>query len=248
MSSNFSLTTFNSKGRLEQIEYAMKAVANGETAIGIKCRNGVVLAVEKKMASPLIDESSLHKIQLIADHIGCTYAGLSGDFRVLLQKARKHTMKYDLAFNEPILLSNLCRNTAQTVQEYTQSGGVRPFGISVLVAGVNDGAPKLYQVDPSGAYLEWKASAVGKNAENAKVFLEKRYSETMELEDAIHTALLTMKDGFEGSPSLTRPDERVQHRGRHRGHRQPLLPTPHRLPDQRLPGHHRVGRPDPLTN
>lgn len=211
MSSNFSLTTFNSKGRLEQIEHAMKAVANGETSIGIRCKNGVVLASEKRLVSPLIDESSVHKIQLIADHIGSTYAGLSGDYRVLLQKARKHNMKYELSYNEPILLSNLCRNTAQTVQEYTQSGGVRPFGISVLVAGVIDGTPKLFQIDPSGAYYEWKASAIGKNAENAKTFLEKRYNDTMELEDAIHNALLTLKDGFEGSFSFRRPDEWNQH-------------------------------------
>lgn len=198
MSTNFSLTTFNSKGRLEQIENAMKAVANGETAIGIRCKNGVVLAVEKRLASPLIDETSFKKIQLISEHIGSTYAGLSGDYRVLLQKARKHTMKYELSYNEPILLTNLCRNVAQTVQEYTQSGGVRPFGISVLVAGMTDSKPKLFQIDPSGAFYEWKATAVGKNAENAKIFLEKRYSETMELEDAIHNVLLTMKDGFEG--------------------------------------------------
>ena len=198
MSNNFSLTTFSSKGKLEQIENAMKAVTNGETAIGIKCKNGVVLAVEKKLSSPLIDEASFKKIQLIAEHIGCTYAGLSGDYRVLLQKARKHTMKYEITYNEPILLTNLCRNVAQTVQEYTQSGGVRPFGISVLVAGVTDNKPRLFQIDPSGAYYEWKATAIGKNAENAKIFLEKRYNENMELEDAIHNVLLTMKDGFEG--------------------------------------------------
>ena len=204
MSSNFSLTTFNSKGRLEQIENAMKAVANGETAIGIKCKNGVVLAVEKRLSSPLIDENSFRKIQLISEHIGSTYAGLSGDYRVLLQKARKHTMKYELAYNEPILLSNLCRNTAQLVQEYTQSGGVRPFGISVLVAGMNDGKPMLYQIDPSGTYYEWKAASIGKNAENAKIFLEKRYNANMEMEDAIHNVLLTMKDGFEGNNELTK--------------------------------------------
>lgn len=203
MSGNFSLTTFNSKGRLEQIERAMKAVGNGETAIGIKCKNGVVLAVEKKLSSPLIDETSFTKIQMIAEHVGSTYAGLGGDFRVLLQNARKHTMKYELSYNEPILLTNLCRTTAQTVQEYTQSGGVRPFGISCLVAGINDGKPKLFQIDPSGAYYEWKATAIGKNAENAKIFLEKRYNDNMELEDAIHNVLLTMKDGFEGRRLLS---------------------------------------------
>jgi 20S proteasome subunit alpha 2 len=85
------------------------------------------------------------------------------------------------------------------MQEYTQSGGVRPFGVSLLVAGVDaDNTPRLYQVDPSGAYFGWKATAIGKNYVNAKNFLEKRYQDDMELEDAIHTALLTLREGFEG--------------------------------------------------
>merc|ERR1712176_1729087 len=87
---------------------------------------------------------------------------------------------------------------AGVMQEYTQSGGVRPFGISILVAGLDDDGPKLYQLDPSGAYFGWKATAIGKNYVNAKNFLEKRYQEDMELEDAIHTALLTLREGFEG--------------------------------------------------
>jgi 20S proteasome subunit alpha 2 len=85
------------------------------------------------------------------------------------------------------------------MQEFTQRGGVRPFGVSLLVAGVDDAGPQLYQVDPSGSYFAWKASAIGKNMANAKAFLEKRYSEDVGLEDAIHTALLTLKEGFEGA-------------------------------------------------
>jgi len=88
------------------------------------------------------------------------------------------------------------------MQEYTQSGGVRPFGVSLLVAGMDgDGVPRLFQVDPSGAYFGWKATAIGKGYVNANNFLEKRYQEDMELEDAIHTALLTLREGFEGEMS-----------------------------------------------
>ncbi len=97
----------------------------------------------------------------------------------------------------------LVRELARIAQEFTQSGGVRPFGISILIAGVDDDGPQLYQVDPSGAYFGWRASAVGKNFSNAKTFLEKRYSEDMELEDAVHTALLTMREGFEGVMDAT---------------------------------------------
>mmetsp|Transcript_20289 Transcript_20289/g.30515 ORF Transcript_20289/g.30515 Transcript_20289/m.30515 type:complete len:164 (+) Transcript_20289:400-891(+) len=116
-----------------------------------------------------------------------------------VRKARKSSQSYCLQYGEVQPVSQLVKQTASVMQEYTQSGGVRPFGISLLVAGADgDGTPRLYQVDPSGAYFGWKATAIGKNYVNAKNFLEKRYQDDMELEDAIHTALLTLREGFEG--------------------------------------------------
>ena len=116
-----------------------------------------------------------------------------------VRKARKSAQSYYLQYAEAQPVSQLVKQTASVMQEYTQSGGVRPFGISLLVAGTEgDGTPRLYQVDPSGAYFGWKATAIGKNYVNAKNFLEKRYQDDMELEDAIHTALLTLREGFEG--------------------------------------------------
>jgi 20S proteasome, alpha and beta subunits len=100
----------------------LEAVKNGETAIGIKVKDGVVIAVEKKASSILIDETSYRKVQKIANHIGATYAGLGPDYRVLLQKARKENQKYWLKYMEPIYVNSLCRETAQIVQEFTQSG------------------------------------------------------------------------------------------------------------------------------
>jgi 20S proteasome subunit alpha 2 len=90
------------------------------------------------------------------------------------------------------------RESAQVMQQYTQSGGVRPFGISCLVAGYDDDGPQLFQVDPSGSAFGWKATAIGKNYVNAKNFLERRYSEDMELDDAVHIALLTLRESYEG--------------------------------------------------
>ncbi|KAI0241798.1 Protein phosphatase PP2A regulatory subunit B [Massospora cicadina] len=92
------------------------------------------------------------------------------------------------------------------MQEFTQKGGVRPFGVSLLMAGYDTTGPSLYQVDPSGAYFPWKATAIGKNMINAKTFLEKRFDGEMEIEDAVHTAILTLKEGFEGVRSYTRPN------------------------------------------
>merc|ERR1712125_206626 len=146
----------------------------------------------------------LLQIESITKTAGFVYSGVGPDYRVLVRKARKSSQAYYRVYLEDQPVTQLVKSTAGVMQEYTQSGGVRPFGISLLVAGLdyeeNTGktTPKLYQVDPSGAYFGWKATAIGKNYVNAKNFLEKRYQEDMELEEAIHTALLTLREGFEG--------------------------------------------------
>ena len=199
MSGNFSLTTFNSKGKLKQIENALTAVKNGETSVGIVFKNGVVLATEKQYKSPLVDTNSVQKIQQISEHVGATYSGLFGDFRVLLQHTRKSTVKYNMTYQEPRLMGNLARETAKTFQEFTQSGGVRPFGISLLMAGADKSGVHLFQLDPSGVYQEWKATATGTNGADCKAFFEKRYKDDMSEEEAVHLALLAIKRGFEGA-------------------------------------------------
>eukprot|EP00744_Colponema_vietnamica_P001191 GILI01001998.1.p1 GENE.GILI01001998.1~~GILI01001998.1.p1 ORF type:complete len:259 (+),score=70.95 GILI01001998.1:72-779(+) len=195
---SFSLTTFSPSGKLGQIEHALNAVAAGKTALGIKASNGVVIATEKKVPTILVDESSVEKISMLTSNMGVVYAGMGPDFRVLVKKARKQGQIYYRTYHDPIPVSQLVRETATVMQEFTQSGGVRPFGVSLLVAGYDDEGPQLYQVDPSGSYWAWKASAIGKNMINAKTFLEKRYNPEIEIEDAIHTAILTLKEGFEG--------------------------------------------------
>lgn len=189
----------------------------------------MVLATEKKSSSPLIDPPSLSKVQLITPDIGTVYSGMGPDYRVLVDKARKtsHT-SYKRIYNEYPPTRILVQDVARVVQEATQSGGVRPYGVSLLVAGWDDGVepetkdakegetdaeekkasgktggilkggPSLYQVDPSGSYYPWKATAIGKSATSAKTFLEKRYTEGLELEDAVHIALLTLKETIEG--------------------------------------------------
>ena len=156
------------------------------------------------------------------------YSGMGPDYRVLVDRARKvsHT-GYKRVYNEYPPTRILVQDVARVMQEATQSAGVRPYGVSLLVAGwdegiepdveaetqsgdgepkkkttktggIHKGGPMLYQVDPSGSYYPWKATAIGKSATKAKTFLEKRYSEELELEDAIHIALLTLKDNIEG--------------------------------------------------
>jgi len=196
---SFSLTTFSRTGKLLQIEYALNAVANGRTALGIAATDGVVIATDKKFASALVEGDGVKKVEPITDGSGFVYAGVGPDYRVLVRKARKSAQAYFREYRETKPVGQLVKSTASVMQEYTQSGGVRPFGVSLLVAGMDgDGVPRLFQVDPSGAYFGWKATAIGKGYINAKNFLEKRYQDDMELEDAIHTALLTLREGFEG--------------------------------------------------
>lgn len=233
----------------------MNAVNQGVTALGIKGKqpptptdlgfpfqssltsrniatNGIVLATEKKSSSPLTDPSSLSKVSHITPNIGMVYAGMGPDYRVLVDRARKvsHT-GYKRIYNEYPPTRILVQDVARVMQEATQSGGVRPYGVSLLIAGWDEGitpeeeaaaaaaaeevggeekkpsgktggilkgGPMLYQVDPSGSYFPWKATAIGKSATTAKTFLEKRYTEGLELEDAIHIALLTLKETIEG--------------------------------------------------
>ncbi|KAG0318743.1 Proteasome subunit alpha type-2 [Linnemannia gamsii] len=195
---SFSLTTFSPSGKLVQIEYALSAVNSGVTSIGIKATNGIVVATEKKAVSTLIDDSSVEKVAIICSNIGMVYSGMGPDYRVLINKARKAAQAYKRVYMEEPPTAILVKEVASVMQEFTQSGGVRPFGVSLLIAGFDEKGPMLYQVDPSGSYWPWKATAIGKNMVNAKTFLEKRYNEDIELEDAIHTAILTLKEGFEG--------------------------------------------------
>ncbi|MES1918904.1 Proteasome subunit alpha type-2 [Bonamia ostreae] len=113
-------------------------------------------------------------------------------------KGRKESQLYDLKFMEKIPVSQLAKSLANVMQEFTQSGGVRPFGVSLLLCGYDDSGPHLYQVDPSGTFWGWKASAIGQNVNSSKAFLEKRYREDIEIEDAVHTAILALKENFDG--------------------------------------------------
>ncbi|CDK28636.1 unnamed protein product [Kuraishia capsulata CBS 1993] len=197
---SFSLTTFSPSGTLKQIEHALNAVKQGVTSLGIKSTNGIVLATERKSNSALINVDHIEKISLITPNIGMTYSGMGPDFRVLVDSSRKvsHTA-YKRVYNEYPPTKILVSETAKIIQEATQSGGVRPYGVSLLVGGYDDSnGYMLYQVDPSGAYFPWKATAIGKGSTAAKTFLEKRWNEELELEDAIHIALLTLKESIEG--------------------------------------------------
>ena len=197
--SDYSLTTFGASGELTQVRYALTAVGNGDTCLGIRAKNGCVIACEKKLSSPLVDETSIHKVEALSDYMGTTYAGIGPDFQAVLLKARKDVQVYHSRYQDRITPFMLCKQVAELFQEYTQSGGVRPFGIGMIVAGYDEvDGPQIFQVEASGTFYSWKATSLGKGGSTAKGFLEKRFSDDLDIEDAIHTAILTLKDSFEG--------------------------------------------------
>lgn len=179
----------------------MNAVKQGVTTIGIKSASGVVLATERKINSSLVKNECNSKVEMLTPDIAMTYSGMGPDFRVLVDRARKlaHT-NYKRIYNEYPPVRIMVQELAKVMQASTQSGGIRPFGVSLLVGGYDhhSNSFQLYQVDPSGSYFLWKATAIGKTAVSAKTFLEKRWNEDLELDDVIHVALLALKESVDG--------------------------------------------------
>ena len=197
--SDFSLTTFQNGGKLGQVEYAFKAVALGGQCVGVKAKNGAVIACEAKPSSTLVEKSTNLKVQKVNDSVGVVYSGINTDFHVLLKMLRKKSMQYNLRLGVDMPTREVVKAAADVMQEYTQSGGVRPFGVALLIIGWEGNIPTLWQVDPSGSYWAWKATALGKRSESSRTFLERRYnSEDLSVDDAIHTAISTLKEGFDG--------------------------------------------------
>ncbi|MGA2574197.1 MAG: archaeal proteasome endopeptidase complex subunit alpha [Candidatus Methanomethylicaceae archaeon] len=193
-----AITVFSPDGRLFQVEYALEAVRRGWTALGIRCMDGVVLAVEKKKISPLIDPSSMEKILKIDDHVGATFAGLSSDARILVDKARQESQINRLLYDEVIDVEVLVKKVSEVKQLYTQHAGVRPFGVALLIAGVDKFGARLFMTEPSGAYAGYFAVAIGAGGQSATEFFEKNYTKDVKIDSAITLSLMALSSVVEG--------------------------------------------------
>jgi len=177
-----AITIFSPEGRLYQVEYALEAVRRGKTAIGIKASNGAVIGVHKEATSPLMDLEQIQKIYMVDKHIGCAIAGLHADARVLVDFARVQSQINQITYGEPIDVEVLTKKVCDLKQNYTQIGGIRPFGVSLLIAGTDEQGPHIFTTDPSGSYWSWRAAAIGFNSEAAREFLAKHYKPSIKLE------------------------------------------------------------------
>lgn len=192
-----ALSVFSPDGHVFQVEYAQEAVKRGTCAVGVKGKDIVVLGCEKRSAMKLQDTRiTPSKIGLIDTHVALAFAGLNADARILIDKARLEAQSHRLTVEDPVAIEYITKYVAGVQQRYTQSGGVRPFGISTLIVGFDKGSntPRLYQTEPSGIYSAWKANAIGRSAKTVREFLERNHKEEMDREATIS---LTVKSLLE---------------------------------------------------
>ncbi len=180
-----AITIFSPDGRIYQVEYAFEAVRRGWTTIGIRGRGGAAVVVEKRIISKLIDPNALQKIFLVDEHIGVSFAGIASDGRVLIDYARLIAIRHRLVYDEPITVEYLAKQVCDVKQAYTQHAGVRPFGVAMIFAGVDQRGPQLYITEPSGKYMSYYAYALGDKSQVVMDFLEKTYSYDKSLEEII---------------------------------------------------------------
>ncbi|WP_227354229.1 archaeal proteasome endopeptidase complex subunit alpha [Haladaptatus salinisoli] len=183
------ITIFSPDGRLYQVEYAREAVKRGSASIGVRTQGGVVLAVDKHTRSPLMERTSVEKLHKADDHIGIASAGHVADARQLIDFARRQSQINRLRYGEPIGVETLTKEVTDHIQQYTQVGGARPFGVALIIGGIENGVPRLYETDPSGTPYEWKALAVGADRGEIQDYLESNYSEEMDLDGGVDLAL-----------------------------------------------------------
>ena len=188
-----AITMFSPDGRLLQVEYAKKTVRQGSTAIGMVCYDGVLLVADKRVVDTLVVPESVEKIWQIDDHIGASASGILSDARVLIDRAQLRAQQNRVTYDSEIDTSTIVKEMCDLKQICTQSGGLRPFGVSVLVAGIDNHTPRLFETDPIGIYFQYKATAIGEGEVEVEEILHSEYKADLNIEDGLKLSLKALK-------------------------------------------------------
>lgn len=186
-------TMFSPDGRLLQVEYARESVKQGSTAIGIVCKDGVILVADKRVVDKLMVSDSVDKIFQVEEHVGATATGVVADGRVLIEKAQVIAQEHRITYGVPMDTSDMVKEICDIKQFFTQYGGARPFGVSLLFIGIDNDEPVLFFTDPTGVYFQYKAVAIGEGQLEAREVLNSEYKDSITIEDGIKLALKALK-------------------------------------------------------
>lgn len=201
-----AITMFSPDGRLLQVEYAKKTVRQGSTAIGMVCSDGVLFVTDKRIVDSLIVPESVEKIWQIDDHIGATASGILSDARVLIERAQLRAQQHRVTYDTPVDVITIVKDIANLKQICTQSGGLRPFGVSILVAGIDADKPTLYETDPTGIFFEYKASVIGEGEVEIEDILQKEYKPELAIEEGLKLCLGALRKVLGENFSIERID------------------------------------------
>jgi len=197
-------TMFSPDGHLLQVEYAEKVVRFGSASIGLVCKDGVVIVADKRIRDKLIAPESAHKIFEIDDHIIASAAGILSDARVLVDQAQVLAQQNRVTYSSPIEPISVIQMIADRKQMSTQYGGLRPYGVAIMVGGVCKGKIRLYATDVTGNYTAYKANAIGENDEKIKEILRRDYKDSITIDEGIKFALKIFKEILEKNFELNR--------------------------------------------
>ena len=188
-----AITMFSPDGRLLQVEYAKKTVRQGSTAIGMVCSDGILLVADKRVVDSLIVPESVEKIWQIDEHIGAAASGILSDARVLIDRAQLKAQQNRVTYDSEIDTSSIVKDMCDLKQICTQSGGLRPFGVSILVAGIDDHTPKLFETDPIGIFFQYRATAIGEGEVEVEEILHNEYKPELTIEEGLKLSLKALK-------------------------------------------------------
>jgi len=179
---------FAPEGRLIQVEYAKKTVNQGSITIGFVVKDAVFIVADKRTTKELMLVKGTEKIMQVDEHIGAAMSGLISDGRILIETAQSYAQDHRIMYDTPIDVLSLVKYICSFKQAYTQFGGYRPFGVSLMIAGFDD-KPRLFVTEPSGIYFGYKATAIGERDEKVKVLIRKYYKENLDLQEGLKIAL-----------------------------------------------------------